>query len=243
MKKEVSCRVASTIIKFFQSEKKSSNLLLSDVGISEDFLVDPSNWITREIVNKLFDRMEKLYFDSNIAVKIGISGSSLGGWGACDIIFRLIGEPEKIYLQAKRFGSYFYENIELRVVDKGEYSLVFECFGDNYSHHDLKFLQGALAGIQWYWNLDSAETFSIDKNKFKLSWQPKSNFFGQRDLKTALSPKLIQEAVELFDNIRHQLEKKNIEIELKNRMLKEFYYKIKELEKNGEASEYKLCQK
>lgn len=243
MNREVSCRVTSTIIKFFQYEKKSLNLLLSDIGIPEEFLTDSNNWVTKEIINKLFDRMEKLYFDPNIAIKVGISGSSLGGWGVCDIIFRLIGEPEKIYLQAKRFGNYFYKNLDLMVIDRGECSIVFECFGNGYSHHDLKFLQGAFAGIQWYWNLSHADLTLLNQNRFKLSWQPKSKFFGQTDLKTALSPKLIQEAIDNFDSMRLQLERKNKEIEMKNKMLKEFYCKIKELEKDSEASEYKLCQK
>lgn len=236
MNNDVSCRVTATILKFFQNEKRNNSSLLSGIDVSEDFLTDPNNWVSRDVVKIIFDRMERICFDPNIAFKIGMSGSTSGAWGVCDYIFRMIGAPEQIYIQAKRFGNYFYRNIELKIVEKTDHSIKIQLLGDGYSPNDVKFLQGALAGIQKYWNLEPADSNLLTPNTILIALEPNRDFFGQHDVKTALSPKLIQDTIDKFDQMRLVIEKKNIELELKNRLLREFNVKIKDLEKGREVS-------
>ncbi|MFC2075304.1 sensor histidine kinase [Bdellovibrionota bacterium] len=228
MKQEVSCRVSSSIIRYLLREQRNLSLLMSGIDIPEEHLADTNSWISLDLIHLLFERMEQIFFEPDIAFKIGIASSQLGGWGGLDSVFRMIGEPKLIFHQAKKFGCYFYKDADLKVLQKEEYSIVVQFFGEKLSHNDLRYLQGALSGITQYWDLPSAELKRRTDNTFEINWEPKPGLFGQTEIKKAYSPKLIQDAIDELEKNRDLLEKKNYELQGKNHYLKESNRRLKD---------------
>ena len=237
MKQDVSCRVSASILKYLQKEKGASGLILSGIEFPEEHLIDPTSWISLDVIHLLFERAEQTFFDEDAAYKIGLAASQGSGWGVLDSVFRMIGEPKLIYHQAKKFGAYFYKNADLKVIDKKDLSVTIHFEGENLNHSDIKYLKGALAGVPQYWDLPHANLRGQPGNIVEFSWDPKPGFFGQNEVRTALSPKLIQDAIDQLEHTRILLEKKNSELESRNLSLREANRRLKEITKEKAQSE------
>ena len=228
MKQEVSCRVTSSIIAYLRKEKKSLSRLLEGIDLSEEHLQDTNSWVSLELVDTLFERLEEIFFDNEIIYKVGVEASKLEAWGVLDSVFRMIGEPRLIFHQARKFCSYFYKSIDIRTLDKSDIHVVIKFSSKKLSKRHLMYLQGAFESIPSYWNLASATTQKIDETTFEFRWENKQLFFGKKDTTVSLSPHLIQDTILQLEKTISLIEKKNRQLQDKNEELTETNKKLKE---------------
>ena len=228
MKQEVSCRVTSSIIAYLRKEKKSLSRLLEGIDLSEEHLQDTNSWVSLELVDTLFGRLEEIFFDNEIVYKVGLEASKLESWGVLDSVFRMIGEPRLIFHQARKFCSYFYKSIDVRTIEKSDIHVVAKFSTKKLSKRHLMYLQGAFESIPIYWNLASATTQKIDDITFKFHWENKQLFFGKKDPTVSFSPHLIQDTILQLEKTISLIEKKNRQLQEKNEALGETHQKLKE---------------
>ncbi|MBI2026833.1 MAG: hypothetical protein HYS98_03380 [Deltaproteobacteria bacterium] len=220
MNQDVSCRITNSIIQFARRENKAFQSLFEDVSYPLEYLVDTNSWIDRPSIHKIYKKLPSLFQDDNIIYHIGVQSPGLGAWGVLDSVFRMIGEPKLIYHQSRKFISYFYKNVFVRLSQKEEHALEVE-FDSSLDALDVQYLQGALAGIPEYWNLGPAEIEKKSSHACHLVWQPKPGLFGDLKIPTHRSPRLIQEAVDKLEEQNEKLEKTNRELKEANRKLKD----------------------
>jgi len=237
VKQEVSCRVTSSIIAYTRREKKNLARLLEGIELSEEHLLDTNSWVSADVVQTLFDRLEEIFFDNQIIYKVGLHSSRLESWGVLDSVFRMIGEPRLIYHQARKFVSYFYKSIDVRTVEKSDFHAILKFSHKNLSSHHLQYLQGALESIPVYWELAAAHSQKIDDQTLEFRWENKQLFFGKKDTQVSLSPQLIQDTIIQLEKTIALIEKKNHQLQEKNEELVETNQKLKETMKEKIQSE------
>ena len=228
MKQEVSCRVTNSIVAYVRKEKKNLVRLLEGIELSEEHLLDTNSWVSHEVVDTLFDRLEEIFFDNQIAYKVGLYSSRLESWGVLDSVFRMIGEARLIYHQARKFTSYFYKTIETRTVEKSDFHVLLKFSGKKASPHHVQYLLGAFESIPLYWNQPQAYSQKIDEVTYEFRWENKQLFFGKKDPHVSLSPQLIQDTVVQLEKTIALIEKKNRELQEKNEELTEANQKLKD---------------
>ncbi len=220
MNQDVSCRITHSIIQYGRKYSKSVSSIFDDVEFSLEHLADTNSWIDRDTIRKIYNRLPSLFHDDDIIFKIGCESPNLEAWGVLDSVFRMIGDPKLIYHQSRKFISYFYKNVFIRISDKEENSVMLE-FDSSLEESDLKYLRGALAGIPEYWNLGPAQVEMRSTHACQIIWSEKPSFFGEKSVPTTLSPRLIQETVARLEEQNEKLEKANRELREANKKLKE----------------------
>ena len=219
MRQEVSCRVTSSIIGYIRKEKKNLSRLLEGIDLSEEHLQDANSWISFELVDALFDRLEEIFYDDQIVYKVGLASSRLESWGALDSVFRMIGEPRLIYHQARKFCSYFYKSIHVRTVEKSDYHVLIKFLSKRKVKRHIQYLQGAFEAIPKYWDMPIACSRMMDEQTFEFRWENKHVFFGKKDPQISLSPHLIQDTILQLEKTIALIEKKNKQLQEKNEEL------------------------
>ncbi|MBI2608481.1 MAG: GHKL domain-containing protein [Deltaproteobacteria bacterium] len=220
MNQDVSCRITNSIIQYAKRHSKSVLPFFDDLGVALEHLADTNSWIDRKTINHVYSRLPQFFHDEDIIFKIGRESPTLEAWGVLDSVFRMIGEPKLIYHQSRKFISYFYKNIFVRLSEKEENSIVLE-FDSSLSEADVWYLKGALSGIPEYWNLGVAHIENRSPHACVITWAEKPQFFGEEKIPTHLSPQLIQEAVARLEEQNEKLEKTNRELRETNKKLKE----------------------
>lgn len=228
MKQEISCRITSSIIAYVRKEKKNLGRLLEGIELSEEHLLDTNSWVSTEVVDTLFNRLEEIFFDNQIVYKVGLASSRLKSWGVLDSVFRMIGEPRLIYHQAKKFTSYFYKNIDIRTVEKSDFHIILKFSNKQLTPQHIQYLQGAFESIPMYWDIGAAFSQKIDDQTFEFRWENKQLFFGKKDTQVSLSPQLIQDTIIQLEKTIALIEKKNRELQEKNDELVDTNRKLKE---------------
>ncbi len=228
MKQEVSCRVTSSIIAYVRREKKNLARLLEGIELSEEHLLDTNSWVSTDLVQTLFDRLEEIFFDNQIVYKVGLQSSRLECWGVLDSVFRMIGEPHLIYHQARKFISYFYKSMDVRTIEKSDFHVILKFSHKQVSSHPMLYLQGALESIPTYWQLPAAHSQKIDDQTFEFRWENKQVFFGKKDTQVSFSPQLIQDTLIQLEKTIVLIEKKNRQLQEKNEELIESNRKLKD---------------
>ncbi len=228
MRQEVSCRVTSSIIAYVRKEKKNLARLLEGIELSEEHLLDTNSWVSSELADTLFTRLEEIFYDNQIVYKVGLDSSRLNSWGALDSVFRMIGEPHLIYHQARKFASYFYKTIEIKTLEKSDFHVILKFSGKNISQRHLQYLQGAFESIPKYWDIPAAHSQEINEDTFEFRWENKQFFFGKKDSQISLSPHLIQDTILQLEKTIALIEKKNGELQEKNEELTKANQKLKE---------------
>jgi len=225
---QVSCRIASSIIAYTIDQKKNVDRLLEDLAVSQEYLQDTNSWISFDLAEILFDRLENLFFDQNILYKVGRRSSHLGSWGVLDSVFRMIGDPRLIFHQSRKFISYFYKNIQVRVIEKSDFHVRLKFSGESLNPRHLQYLRGSFESIPTYWQLGSAFSEKTAENIFEFRWENKQEFFGKKDTQVSLSPQLIQDTIIQLEKTVSLIEKKNRQLEEKNEELVKINKKLKE---------------
>lgn len=228
MKQEVSCKVTSSIISYVRREKKNLARLLEGIELSEEHLQDTNSWVSLDLVETLFERLEEIFYDDQIVYKVATEASRLESWGVLDSVFRMIGEPRLIYHQARKFCSYFYKTIDVRTLEKSDFHIVLKFSPKKLSKRHLQYLQGAFESIPKYWNMGGAYAQKIDETTFEFRWENKQLFFGKKDTTVSLSPHLIQDTIFQLEKTNALIEKKNRELQEKNEELISANRKLKE---------------
>ena len=237
MKQEVSCRIANSILAYTKDQKKNTDHLLRDLDASLEHLQDANSWMSMELCDVLFERVASLFYDDQIIYKIGRQSCKLGGWGVLDSVFRMIGDPKLIFHQSRKFISYFYKGIDLRVVEKSDFHVLIEFHADSKHERHLQYLQGAFESIPTYWQLGHAFSQKISTFQYEFRWENKQEFFGRKDAQVSLSPQLIQDTLIQLEKTISLIEKKNRQLEEKNEELIKSNTKLKETVKEKIQSE------
>ena len=220
MNQDVSCRIVNSIIQYGRTHSINIAPVLSDLGYSLEYLADTNSWIDRPTIQLIYSRLPSLFHDEDIIFKIGLEAPRLEAWGVLDSVFRMIGEPKLIYHQSRKFISYFYKNIFVRLSEKEENSIVIE-FDSSLSQGDVRFLKGALSGIPDYWHLGASQVEERGEHACLISWPQKPQFFGEENIPPNLSPRLIHETVARLEEQNEKLEKANQELRETNKKLQE----------------------
>ncbi|MBI4040628.1 MAG: GHKL domain-containing protein [Deltaproteobacteria bacterium] len=225
---QVSCRVSSSILTFVDKEKRNLEQFLENVSVSKEHLLDANSWISTDVIETLFNRLEISFYDPDIAYKLGRQAAQLGAWGVLESVFRMIGDPCLIFHQARKFVGYFYKDIELTVKEKSEFHVILEFSGANAKHPHLSYLRGIFESIPMYWQLGHAFSEKINDCTYEFRWENKQEFFGQKDTQVSLSPQLIQDTIVQLEKTISLIEKKNRELEEKNDALTKAHLKLTE---------------
>ena len=107
LKKEVSCRVINSLIKYLESSGYDTSTLLEDLPYSKNFLCNPFNWVDCETRDILGDRAVVLTGDKKIMYKAGLASPRLKSTTGFDHLIRLLGSPRIAYENIFRYAGFF----------------------------------------------------------------------------------------------------------------------------------------
>ncbi|WP_372682550.1 response regulator transcription factor [Desulfosarcina sp.] len=103
MNRDVSCRVVIPIFRYAIKHGVKVDQLASGI-IEKQYMENPNNWISRDLVVELFNRCEKVFNDPFIMYKIGLEGWSHQK-GAYSSFVRLLLRPSLIFKFMPKLNS------------------------------------------------------------------------------------------------------------------------------------------
>lgn len=125
MEKETSCINARAVLDYVRTQKGDVAFLLEDLDPEldalrdpEGFLKDPNNWISCEVIAKLYDRAKIMLGDEMAAYKIAryaVENISLGY--AQSIVVKALWSSKKAVKHAQRLNDKFNRNKRVEVVE------------------------------------------------------------------------------------------------------------------------------
>jgi hypothetical protein len=103
-----SCKISKSVLAYLESEGEDLSLLQDRFGLPEEFLKDPSHWITATEMESFLSVAEDIYTDrKNLIKKSASSTAQLRSWGVLDSVLRLMPSMREIWSQPTKFLSYF----------------------------------------------------------------------------------------------------------------------------------------
>lgn len=160
MKKEISCRTTNAIIQYVRDRKGSLEGLLDGLEYDEHYLTDTNNWISRDFLGRLHQRLHELYGDEDILYKVGCSALKLSSLGFINSMVRLFGSPHMVISQIARLNSFFNRIRKVDVIEckPGHATISFQYLdGRQGADDECAFTRGLLSVIPEIWNLGPAK--------------------------------------------------------------------------------------
>jgi hypothetical protein len=204
-----SSKITNSILIYLEREGEDLGPLLEQALLEEEFLRDPSYWMSDHEMEDFLDLVQ-----DDLLVKIGHLSPELRSWGVLDSVLRMMPRPQEVFLQPDRFMSYFLNPVfETHSLQKFESALTFTCAIDLESFPLCRtYLVSAFESLPRF----VGQNFAVVKwesHQFLMDWSNKQGvIFELTDSDRQLSP-------ELLNSVVASLEKHQLELEVKNREL------------------------
>lgn len=239
MEKHHSCLNTRTIIEFFQEKKPGEvHRLFTGMGPEieglanpQEFLMEVNNWVSSDVVTRMFENAKAITQDEGIAFKIGFESAARKKLGYVQrIIMFAYKNPRRSLKKVQAINDKFNKNKKIELVETSSDSAVIRLhwFKEIPSTADYcSFNKGIYTGIPTIWNLPPA-TLEETKCYFKgddyceyhFRWQ--RNFSLKEGLLRLLVPwRALNYTIEELERDKELLKKKFDEIHRLNIQLKE----------------------
>lgn len=238
-----SSKISNSVLTFLENQRVSLEGLYSSFDIPEELLRDPSSWMEAKQMESFLKAasnyflIEKQQADrstqESLAELVGHDCLNLHSWGVLDSVLRMMDKPQDIFVHPERFLSYFISPTPplLRIESQSE-DLERSSFEISVSSFDYplttKYLQTALESLPTFFGRENAQVQWIGKS-VEFSWETRQDsLFETSDLERNINPDLV-------DTLMTSLEKKQKELEIKNRELIEKNKLLQDAQKKLEA--------
>jgi len=165
-KKEISCRITRTLLMFVREGNNGSlGTLLDGLDLSEEYLLNPHNWVSHAFLQVLYHRMIDILGDEDVVYKMTLAAERFGSLGLLDRIVRLTASPRFIYAQAPKYNKLLKLNGDVYIHEQGDSWVLLE---DRYhdssqkTRYDCDYTRGVLAGIPIMFDLPMAHVEEIE---------------------------------------------------------------------------------
>jgi hypothetical protein len=221
-----SCKISSSVLSFFEHEGMDITPLLEATSLPEEFLRDPSFWMSAEEVEYFLGNAVRASETSgapfeNLLQKIGYSGPQLRSWGIFDSVLRMMPRPQEILFQPERFLAYFISPAPpIENVQRQESGIEFDLpISTEQYPLTTMYLAASFESLPLYGG-QSAAACEWQGIHLKIWWQSDQNtMFGAADLGHTMSPDLMRNVLSTLEKHSKALEEKNRELQEKNEVL------------------------
>ncbi len=182
---------------------------------------DPSSWVEAHQMEEFLKSAQTLYGhlipseeSLSLVEKIGQNSPKLRSWGVLDSVLKMMKTPEDIFSQPERLLSYFISpQPHLKLLEKKNGKVRFEIGIANYDYpYVAKYIEAALQSLPTFFGQDFCDV-KWDGNVIDVTWsQTQNSLFADAEVGQVIRP-------ELFHSLISDLEKKQKELELRNREL------------------------
>ncbi len=212
--------------------------LLESISTPKEFLDDPSLWLEAPKMEEFLTKVEELFTEGNksVVAAIGHACPTLRSWGVLDSVLRMMKEPSDMYSQPQRFLSYFISPAPPigDLIRKGNsISFAIPMSFDQYPFTFL-YLRSALESLPAYVESTPA-TVRWSGTRIEIEWsKDQGQLFPEEQMERHISPDFMHSLEMVIEKTQKELEKKNHEILLKDREIRELKEKT-EIEKPEES--------
>ncbi len=251
MLKTNSCLNSLAIIKYVAEKAPEKLDFLFDgledelVGVKDkkEFLADPNNWISSEVLIKLYKNAKKILNDPNVAYKIGYDSVINRRFGYIQkILIYAFGNPHNILKYAQKINDKFNKTKTISLESIGKNEATVRLFWHKHlplSRDFCLFNQGIYSAIPTIWGGKSCivkEEFCYFKGdlfcQYHLFWTPQSLI--KNKIFQIIAPwKIAKESIQELERDKKILQEKYEKIYLLN---KELQTKVKQLSALYETS-------
>ncbi len=199
--------------------------LLESISTPKEFLEDPSYWLEAPKLEEFLMKVEELFTEGNksIVAAIGHACPGLRSWGVLDSVLRMMKEPSDMYSQPQRFLSYFIQPAPPigDLIRKGNsISFAIPVSFDQYPFTFL-YLKSALESLPAYVESMPA-TVRWNATRIEIEWsKDQGQLFPEEQMERHISPDFMHSLEMVIEKTQKELEKKNHEILLKEREIRE----------------------
>ncbi len=239
MEKHHSCLNTRAIIEYFQENlpEEMSGLLgglgpeIEGLANPQEFLMEVNNWVSSDVVTKMFENAKRLTKNNQIAFKIGFESAARKKLGYVQrIILFSHKNPRQTLKRVQAINDKFNRNktIELVEVKRDSAVVRLHWFKNIPANRDFcLFNQGIYSGIPTIWKMPPStleETKCCFKGddycEYHLKWQKRS-FLKESFLKFMVPWRALTYTIEELERDKELLRKKFDEIHRLNMQLKE----------------------
>ncbi len=238
MERHNSCINSLAIIEYISRHYGNPEELLK--GLEEDlhgvpeplaFLKDPNNWISSDILRKLYANARRISGDENVAYKIGYESVTHNKLGyISDILLRIWSSPEKAFPRVKRINEKFNRNKEIEVIRLPGNHVILRLRWFKHLNLNTDFClmnQGIYSAIPTIWGLPPGKVIETQCQfkggfycEFDATWEKHSFLRGIR-LFLSSKRRLAEEIVSEIERDKQLLENKHTEVETLNKRLQQ----------------------
>ena len=239
IEKHHSCLNTRAILEYFEEQfPQAVPALLTGLGSEiealakpQEFLMEINNWVSSEVVIKMFDKARSITGQENIAFEIGFQSAARKKLGYVQrIILFAYKNPRRSLKRAQAINDKFNKNKRIEIVETRRDRAIIRLhwLRDVPSIIDFcKFNQGIYSGIPTIWNLPPAQVvetccfFKGDEYcEYHFTWERRS--FLREFLLRLLAPwSLLKSTIEELEQDKRLLKHKFNEIHTLNLQLRE----------------------
>ncbi|MBW2093021.1 MAG: GAF domain-containing protein, partial [Deltaproteobacteria bacterium] len=252
MERHNSCINSLAIIEYISRHYGDPTELLK--GLEEDlhgvpdplsFLKDPNNWISSDILRKLYANARRISGDDNVAFKIGYESVTHNKLGyISDILLRVWSSPDKAFPRVKRINEKFNRNKDIEVVRLPGNHVILRLRWFKHLNLNTDFClmnQGVYSAIPTIWGLPPGKVVETQCQfkggfycEFDATWEDHSRLRGLKLFFTT-KRKLAEEIVSEIERDKQLLENKYSEVETLNKRLQQRINQLLSIQQASEA--------
>ena len=239
MEKHHSCLNTRAIIEYFQEHLPSEvNKLCVGLGPEieglanpQEFLMESNNWVSSNVITRMFENAKKITLNDQIAFKIGFESAARKKLGYVQrVILFAYKNPRQTLKRVQAINDQFNKNKKVELVEVKRDSAVVRLHWFKSIPADIDFClfnQGIYSGIPTIWNMppcileESKCFFKGDEYcEYHLTWQKRS-FLKESFLRFVVPWRALTYTIEELERDKELLRKKFDEIHRLNFQLKE----------------------
>ncbi|MCB0393730.1 MAG: HAMP domain-containing histidine kinase, partial [Bdellovibrionales bacterium] len=232
-----SSKITNSVLTFLERKNLDLEELHSLTGIPDEFLRDPSSWLSASEVENFLRTSERLFSyllkdelqDDTFVTKVGHSCAELHSWSDLDVVLKMMPGPRELYAQPGRFISYFVSpDPIISVLEKESSSESFQLSLSSEEYPlTITYLVSALEALPTYVGRPMAEV-SWKGQEVQIRWSDdQDSLLEEKDLAPVVNPELLKTLVQSLEKNQKELEKKNRELLEKNKALLDAQRRLK----------------
>lgn len=165
MQKEISCRISNAVLKYVSHQGLDTSVLLEGFGLDSEYLTNAHNWISLEKIQALYRRAQRLFDSPEVIYEVGFHADKLDALGALSTIFKLTGNPRRLFEQMPKLIRYLdrISDVEiLRISDTGALVEVRYHSGFQRIRANCDFTSGLFASLPTLWGNKPASVEQVE---------------------------------------------------------------------------------
>lgn len=221
----LSCKLSNTVLLYLETRGEDVTSLLESVSIPEEFLKDPSSWLTAREMETFLESAMRFTWQTNcenLLQEIAHSCVTLRSWGVLDSVLRIMPRPQEILAQPGRFLSHFISpEPPIENIKREESGLSFDLPISSLQYPLVtQFLKWSFETLPVYVGKESA-VCDWTGIRLNICWnsQQKSMFEESDPVHHQISPDLLREIVASLEHHQHELQQRNSELQARNDQL------------------------